>query len=105
MPKELTHFIGGKPVAGRSGRFSDVYNPATGEISARLPLADAAEVDAAVASAKAAFPKWAATPPLMRARAMFRYKEILERNRDRLGRLIGSEHGKVLGDATGEVTR
>jgi malonate-semialdehyde dehydrogenase (acetylating) / methylmalonate-semialdehyde dehydrogenase len=105
MPKELNHFIGGKVVAGKSGRFSDVYNPATGEVTARLPLANAAEVDAAVESAKAAFPKWAATPPLVRARAMFRYKEILEKNRDRLARLIGSEHGKVLGDATGEVTR
>jgi malonate-semialdehyde dehydrogenase (acetylating)/methylmalonate-semialdehyde dehydrogenase len=90
MPKELNHFIGGKVVAGKSGRFSDVYNPATGEVTARLPLANAAEVDAAVESAKAAFPKWAATPPLVRARAMFRYKEILEKNRDRLARLIGS---------------
>ncbi|HEY6336713.1 MAG TPA: CoA-acylating methylmalonate-semialdehyde dehydrogenase [Alphaproteobacteria bacterium] len=105
MPKQLNHFFGGKAVAGKSGRFSDVYNPATGEVTARLPLANAAEVDAAVESAKAAFPKWAVTPPLVRARAMFRYKEILEKNRDRLARLIGSEHGKVLGDATGEVTR
>ena len=105
MAKELGHFIGGKAVAGKSGRFAEVYNPATGEASARVALADAAEVAAAVENAKAAFPKWAQTPPLMRARVMFKFKELLEQNRDRLARLIGSEHGKVLADATGEVTR
>ena len=105
MAKELGHFIGGKAVAGKSGRFAEVFNPATGEASARVALADAAEVAAAVESAKAAFPKWAQTPPLMRARVMFKFKELLEQNRDRLARLIGSEHGKVLADATGEVTR
>ncbi|HKO08087.1 MAG TPA: aldehyde dehydrogenase family protein, partial [Alphaproteobacteria bacterium] len=105
MAKELGHFIGGKAVSGKSGRFADVYNPATGEVSARLALANAAEVAQAVASAKAAAPKWAQTPPLARARLMFKYKELLEKNRDRLARLIGSEHGKVLADATGEVTR
>jgi malonate-semialdehyde dehydrogenase (acetylating)/methylmalonate-semialdehyde dehydrogenase len=103
--KELGHFIGGKPVAGKSGRFSDVFNPATGEVTARLALATAAEVDAAVQSGRQAFPKWAQTPPLTRARVMFRYKELLEKNRDKLARAIGAEHGKVLGDATGEVTR
>src|SRR5579875_1951686 len=105
MAKELTHFIGGKAVSGKSGRFSDVYTPATGEVTGRLPLANAAEVDAAVQSAKKAFPSWAKTPPLTRARVMFKYKELLEKNRDKLARMIGAEHGKVLGDATGEVTR
>jgi malonate-semialdehyde dehydrogenase (acetylating)/methylmalonate-semialdehyde dehydrogenase len=105
MTKTLDHFIAGKIVPSRSGRYSDVYNPATGEVSARVALANRAEVDAAVASAKATFPKWAQTPPLQRARVMFRYKEIVEKNRDRLARLISSEHGKVLGDAAGEVTR
>jgi malonate-semialdehyde dehydrogenase (acetylating) / methylmalonate-semialdehyde dehydrogenase len=105
MAKELGHFIGGKAVAGKSGRLADVFNPATGETSVRVALADAAEVAAAVESSKAAFPKWAQTPPLMRARVMFKFKELLEQNRDRLARLIGSEHGKVLADATGEVTR
>ncbi len=105
MAKELTHFIGGKAVSGKSGRFSNVYNPATGEVTGRLPLANAAEVDAAVQSAKKAFPSWAKTPPLTRARVMFKYKELLEKNRDKLARMIGAEHGKVLGDATGEVTR
>jgi malonate-semialdehyde dehydrogenase (acetylating) / methylmalonate-semialdehyde dehydrogenase len=105
MASELTHFVGGKRVAGQSGRFGDVYNPASGEVTARVPLASAAELDAAVQAAQAAFPKWAQTPPLARARVMFRYKELLEKNRDKLARLIGSEHGKVLADATGEVTR
>ncbi len=105
MAKELTHYIHGKHVSGKSGRFSDVFNPATGELSAKLPLASRAEVDAAVQSAKKAFPGWAKTTPLSRARVMFKYKELLEKNRDKLAALIGSEHGKVLADATGEVTR
>jgi malonate-semialdehyde dehydrogenase (acetylating) / methylmalonate-semialdehyde dehydrogenase len=105
MTKELTHFIGGKPIPGKSGRFSDVYNPATGEVACRVPLATKAELDAAVQSAKKAFPGWSRTPPLTRARVMFKYKELLEKNRDKLAHMIGSEHGKVLADATGEVTR
>ena len=105
MPKELSHYINGKHVAGKSGRFSDVFNPATGELSAKLPLASRAEVDAAVQAAKAAFPGWARTTPLSRARVMFKYKELLEKNRDKLAAMIGSEHGKVLADAIGEVTR
>ena len=105
MAKELHHFIGGKAVPGQSGRGGDVYNPAIGEVTARVPFASAAEVDAAVQSAKKAFSAWAKTPPLMRVRVMFKYKELLERNRDKLARMLGAEHGKVLGDATGEVTR
>jgi malonate-semialdehyde dehydrogenase (acetylating) / methylmalonate-semialdehyde dehydrogenase len=105
MPKELTHYIDGKHVSGKSGRFSDVFNPATGELSAKLPLASRAEVDAAVQSAKKAFPGWSKLTPLSRARVMFKYKELLEKNRDKLAAMIGSEHGKVLADATGEVTR
>jgi len=102
---DLGHFVGGKPVGNGHGRFSDVFNPATGETAARVALATAAEVDAAVQNAKAAFPAWSRTPPLARARVMFKYKALLEQNRDKLARLIGSEHGKVLGDAAGEVTR
>ncbi|HEX9461860.1 MAG TPA: CoA-acylating methylmalonate-semialdehyde dehydrogenase [Alphaproteobacteria bacterium] len=105
MVQQLTHFIGGKAVAGKSARASDVFNPATGELTAKVPLAGAAEVDAAVQSARAAFPGWSRTPPLSRARVMFKYKELLEKNRDKLAHMIGSEHGKVLADATGEVTR
>jgi len=102
---ELGHFVGGKPVANGHGRFSDVFNPATGEIAARVALATAAEVDAAVQNAKAAFPGWARMTPLARARILFKFKELLEKHRDELARIIGTEHGKVLGDATGEVTR
>src|SRR5258708_23205724 len=105
MVQQLTHFNGGKAVAGKSARASDVFNPATGELTAKVPLAGAAEVDAAVQSARAAFPGWSRTPPLSRARVMFKYKELLEKNRDKLAHMIGSEHGKVLADATGDVTR
>ncbi|MEL6211792.1 MAG: aldehyde dehydrogenase family protein, partial [Pseudomonadota bacterium] len=68
MTTELTHFIGGKHVKGTSGRFADVYNPATGEVQAKVPLANAAELAAAVENAKAAQPAWAATNPQRRAR-------------------------------------
>ncbi|HEV2160786.1 MAG TPA: aldehyde dehydrogenase family protein, partial [Stellaceae bacterium] len=102
---DIGHFVGGKPVGNGHGRFADVFNPATGEISGRVALATAAEIDAAVQSAKAAFPGWARTTPMARARILFKFKELLEKRRDELARMIGAEHGKVLGDATGEVTR
>src|SRR6185437_4621724 len=105
MAEELGHFIAGKRVAGKSGRHGDVFNPAAGEVTAQVAFADSSEIDAAVKAARDAFPAWAATPPLTRARVMFKYKELLEQNRDKLARMIGSEHGKVLADATGEVTR
>ncbi len=101
----LSHWVGGRTVAGRSGRQSDVFNPATGQVSGRVDLANAAEVDAAVAAARAAFPAWADTPPLRRARVMFKFLELLNRERDALARLITAEHGKVFTDAQGEVTR
>jgi malonate-semialdehyde dehydrogenase (acetylating)/methylmalonate-semialdehyde dehydrogenase len=103
--REITHWIGGQKVAGSSKRFSDVYNPATGQVQARLPLADRAELDKAVAAAKAAFPGWAAQPPLRRARVLFRFRELLEKNTDKIAEAITSEHGKVFSDAKGEVTR
>src|SRR4029079_6962548 len=101
MAEELGHFIAGKRVVGKSGRFGDVFNPAAGEITARVAFADSGELDAAVKAARDAFPAWAAPPPLTRARVMFKYKALLEQNRDKLARMIGSEHGKVLADATG----
>jgi len=101
----LTHWINGRHVEGTSGRFGDVYNPATGEVAAQVPLASAAELDNAVAAAKAAFPEWAATPPLTRARIMFKYKTLIEENADRLAAVITAEHGKVLSDAGGSLTR
>ncbi len=103
--REIGHFIGGKPTAGTSGRFGDVFNPASGELSARVALAGADEVNKAVAAAAAAWPAWANTPPLRRARVMFKLKELLERDRAEMSAIITSEHGKVLSDADGEVQR
>ncbi len=103
--RELHHFIGGRTVAGTSGRFADVFDPATGEATASVPLAGTAEVANAVAAAKAAFAPWAATPPLRRARAMFAFKAIVEANLDRLAGAITAEHGKVLSDARGSCIR
>ncbi|MBI1244953.1 MAG: CoA-acylating methylmalonate-semialdehyde dehydrogenase [Alphaproteobacteria bacterium] len=103
--KTLGHFIGGKAVGGKSGREGAIYNPATGEQQASVALASAAEVDATVAAAAAAFPEWAATPPLMRARVLFKFKEVLEKNRDEIARLITAEHGKTFEDAKGELVR
>ena len=103
--KTLHHYINGRKVAGASGRFGDVFNPATGELSARVPLASAAETATAVEAAAAAFPAWRDTPPLQRARVMFRFKELLEHRLDELAELVAAEHGKVLSDARGSVIR
>jgi len=103
--REIGHYIGGKLVAGTSGQYGDVYDPAAGEVTARVALADAAEVNKVVATAAAAWPAWAATPPMRRARVMFKLKELLERDRRELSAIITSEHGKVLSDADGEVQR
>jgi len=101
----LDHFIHGRVVPNASGRSQDVTNPATGAVTGRVGLADAAQVDAAVAAAAAAFPAWADTPPIRRARVMFKFLELLNRHRDELAHLITAEHGKVFTDAQGEVTR
>jgi malonate-semialdehyde dehydrogenase (acetylating) / methylmalonate-semialdehyde dehydrogenase len=105
MTKILPHFIGGALVDGTSGRSGDVFNPATGRVSAKVPLATAAEVDRAVAAARAAFPGWSNATPLRRARVMFNFKQLLEANAATLASLITAEHGKVHSDALGEVTR
>ncbi len=101
----LAHWIGGKRTPGTSGRFGDVYTPATGALGARVPFATAAEVGRAVDSAQAAFPGWAATTPLSRARVMFRFKALLEQRADELVAAISREHGKALSDAAGELAR
>lgn len=101
----LGHLIHGRRTAGESGRTAPVYDPATGQVTKQVALASAAEVSAAVASAAAAFPAWAATPPARRARAMFRFKQLVEAHADELAALITSEHGKVLSDAHGSVAR
>jgi malonate-semialdehyde dehydrogenase (acetylating) / methylmalonate-semialdehyde dehydrogenase len=105
MTKIVQHFIGGALVDGTSGRDGDVFNPATGRVSAKVPLATAAEVDRAVAAARAAFPAWSNATPLRRARVMFNFKQLLEANAATLASLITAEHGKVHSDALGEVTR
>jgi malonate-semialdehyde dehydrogenase (acetylating)/methylmalonate-semialdehyde dehydrogenase len=103
--REIGHFIGGKHVAGTSGKFGDVFNPASGERAARVALAGAGEINHAVAIAAAAWPAWANTPPLRRARVMFKLKDLLERDRKEISAIITAEHGKVLSDADGEVQR
>jgi malonate-semialdehyde dehydrogenase (acetylating)/methylmalonate-semialdehyde dehydrogenase len=101
----IDHHINGRLVANRSGRTQDVFNPATGAVTGRAGLADAEQVDAAVAAAAAAFPQWADTPPIRRARVLFKFLELLNQHRDELAHLITAEHGKVFTDAQGEVTR
>jgi malonate-semialdehyde dehydrogenase (acetylating)/methylmalonate-semialdehyde dehydrogenase len=101
----LGHFVDGRIQAGVSGRDGPVYDPATGALRARVALANAVETSAAIDAARRAWPAWAATPPLQRARVLFRFKTLLEAHLDELARLITLEHGKVLSDARGEVTR
>src|SRR5687767_188482 len=105
MAKTLHHWIGGEAVAAANGRGGEVFDPATGEVTVRVPFADAATVDRAVAAAAQAFPAWAATPPLLRARVLFRFKALLESRLDDLARIITREHGKVVDDAKGSITR
>jgi malonate-semialdehyde dehydrogenase (acetylating) / methylmalonate-semialdehyde dehydrogenase len=101
----ISHWIGGRAEAQAAARSVDVFNPSTGDVVARVALADAATVDDAVQAGVRAFPAWAETPPLRRARVMFSFKELLEANRDAIATAITREHGKVLDDARGEVTR
>lgn len=103
--QELSHWIDGKEVKGTSGRFSDVMNPATGEVIARVPLATPAELDAAVASAAKAQIAWAATNPQRRARVMMKFGDLINQNMDMLAELVSREHGKTLPDAKGDVQR
>ncbi|MDJ1007254.1 MAG: CoA-acylating methylmalonate-semialdehyde dehydrogenase [Paracoccaceae bacterium] len=103
--EDLSHFIDGKRAAGRSGRFADVFNPATGEVQARVPLASAAELSAAVESAKAAQIGWGATNPQRRARVMMEFVRLLNRDMDKLAEALSREHGKTLPDAKGDIQR
>jgi malonate-semialdehyde dehydrogenase (acetylating)/methylmalonate-semialdehyde dehydrogenase len=103
--QNIGHFIGGRPLASNSERTSEVFNPATGAVSANVSLATMSELNAAVASAHAAFPAWSATSPLRRSRVMFKFKELMEQNADKLAALITAEHGKVFTDAKGEIAR
>jgi len=103
--RELSHFINGQRAAGASGQYSDVFDPAQGRVAARVPVANATEVAAAVAAAKAAFPAWSETAPLKRARLMFKFKQLLDAHQDELAELVTRDHGKLLSDAKGEVLR
>ncbi len=105
MTTELTHFIAGKHVKGTSGRFLDVYNPTLGEVQAKSPLATADEMRSAIAAAQKAFPEWAAQNPQKRARVMFKFKELVEKNMDELAAMLSREHGKVISDSKGDIQR
>ena len=104
-PKQIPHWIGGRELAGEGNRLGDLFNPATGERTGQVPLGTSADVAAAVGAAREAFPDWSRTPPLVRARVLFRFRELAEAHADALVALITREHGKVLSDARGELTR
>jgi len=103
--ERLPLWIGGRAAAATTQRFGEITNPATGEVIRHVPLSNAADIDAAVGAAAAAFPAWRAQPPLRRARIMMRFRELMEAHRKELAAIITQEHGKTLADAEGEVTR
>ena len=103
--RQINHWIGGRAVAGTSGRKGPVYNPAAGRQSGEVDFATVEEVDAAVQAAKAAFVTWREVSLAKRAEIFFRIRELVHERRDEMARILTSEHGKVLSDATGEVTR
>jgi malonate-semialdehyde dehydrogenase (acetylating)/methylmalonate-semialdehyde dehydrogenase len=102
---EVGHFIAGRPARGRSTRSQEVFNPSTGRVARQVVLGDADDVRAAVAAAREAFPGWADTPPIRRARVLLNFVQLLNQHRDTLAAMITAEHGKVFSDAQGEVTR
>ena len=103
--RNIDHFIGGASVVGTSGRFGDIFDPNTGRVQARVQLATTAELDAAVAVAAAAQVGWAATNPQRRARVLFEFKRLVERDIENLAELLSSEHGKVVADSKGDIQR
>ncbi len=105
MTDLIPHFIAGRRTEGVGTRRADVFEPATGDVQRQVALGSAADVDTAVRAARKAWPAWAATTPLGRARVMFRFRDLLDQNAKKLAAIITSEHGKVLSDALGEVTR
>ena len=102
---DVGHWIGGRAVSGSGSRQQAVWNPATGQVARHVRLAEVADVEAAVAAARAAQPAWGDTPPLRRARVMNAFLALLNQHRDTLAAMITAEHGKVFTDAQGEVTR
>ncbi len=105
MTRQINHFINGKHVDGTSGRTGDVFNPNTGEVQAKVALASADEVRNAVAAAQNAFTEWSAVNPQRRARVLFEFKHLVEKDMDHLAELLSNEHGKVLADSKGDVQR
>jgi malonate-semialdehyde dehydrogenase (acetylating) / methylmalonate-semialdehyde dehydrogenase len=105
MNETIQHYIDGRELDGASGRYADVYNPALGRPCARVALAAPEDVNAAVAAAQAAFPAWAATPPLARARVLFKYLQLCQQHVDDFAAMVTREHGKTFADAQGEVAR
>lgn len=103
--RDIRHYVNGQSVEGRSGRFSDVFNPNTGEVQARVALASVEELDAAVQAAVAAQERWGAANPQRRARVMFEFKRLVEANMQPLAELLSSEHGKVIADSKGDIQR
>jgi len=104
MTALVGHLINGE-VREDAARTQDIFNPSTGEVSRQVALASKSTVEEAIAAAEAAFPEWRNTPPLKRARIMFRFKELLEQNSDEICRMVGEEHGKIIHDAAGELQR
>lgn len=102
---DIPHYVAGARFAGTATRSQAVTNPATGAVTGNVPLANASDVDAAVAAAQAAFPAWSDTPPIRRARVMFKFLELVNQHKDELAHAITAEHGKVFTDAQGEVAR
>jgi malonate-semialdehyde dehydrogenase (acetylating)/methylmalonate-semialdehyde dehydrogenase len=103
--RTVHHFIDGRAVEGSSGRFGEVFNPNTGEVQAKVALASAAELDAAVQAAAKAQTAWGAVNPQRRARVMFEFKRLVEARMDELAELLSSEHGKVIADSRGDIQR
>jgi malonate-semialdehyde dehydrogenase (acetylating)/methylmalonate-semialdehyde dehydrogenase len=104
-PEQLGHYIGGRRVAGASGRTAPVFNPALGVATTQVALASANETRSVIANARAALPEWSDTPALRRARVLFRFRDLIEQHTDEIAGILTREHGKVLADARGEVTR
>ena len=103
--EELSHYINGARVSGGSGRFADIFNPATGEVQAKVPLATVDEVNEAIAKAAEAQKEWGATNPQRRARVMMKFGHLINENMDMLAEAVSREHGKTLPDARGDVQR
>jgi malonate-semialdehyde dehydrogenase (acetylating)/methylmalonate-semialdehyde dehydrogenase len=103
--REIGHFVDGKRISGTSGRFGDVFNPNTGEVQAKVALANRSEVEQTIASAERAQTGWAATNPQRRARVMFKFLELIHKEFDELAKLLSAEHGKTLPDARGDIQR